>query len=140
MGRAFLRMLWRFPRRRLWISAEGWTTRHRTPCLFIGNNEYSGDLFTLGKRRRLDAGVLWLFMAKQRSARALLWFAFRAAFGRLDQAGDFETRCVGTAEVQMRASRVHVSMDGEVETMRPPLRYRVRPGALRVFAPVPSTS
>jgi diacylglycerol kinase family enzyme len=140
MARAFLRMLWRFPRRRLWISAEGWTARYRTPCLFIGNNEYSGDLLTLGERHRLDAGELWLFMAKQQSAGALLWFAFRAAFGGLDQAGDFETRRVGTTEVRMRASRVHVSVDGEVETMRPPLRYRVRPGALRVFAPAASGS
>ena len=35
----------------------------------------------------------------------------------------------------MRASRVHVAIDGEVTTMRTPLHYRTRPGALQVLAP-----
>jgi diacylglycerol kinase family enzyme len=30
-------------------------------------------------------------------------------------------------------------MDGEVAVLRPPLHYRARPGALRVFVPKPGT-
>ena len=37
----------------------------------------------------------------------------------------------------MGKPRVRVATDGEVVRMRAPLHYRVRPGALRVFAPVP---
>lgn len=140
MALAFLRMLWRFPRRRLSIRSKGWSAPYRTPCLFVGNNEYSVELLTLGRRRRLDAGKLWLFVATPRSARALLWFAFRAAFGGLDQAGDFETLRAEEVEIRMRTSRVHVALDGEVATLRPPLTYRVRPGALRVLAPAPPAS
>ena len=137
MALAFLRMLWRFPRRRLAICAEGWTTPQRTPCLFVGNNEYSVELLTLGRRNRLDAGELWLFVATPHHARALLWFAVRAAFGGLNQGEDFATLRAKAVEIRMRASRMHVALDGEVATMRPPLTYRVRPGALRVFAPAP---
>jgi diacylglycerol kinase family enzyme len=138
MALAFVRMLWRFPRRRLSVRTEGWETPHRTPCLFVGNNAYSVELLTLGQRSRLDSGRLWLFVAKQRSRLALLWFAVRAAFGGLDQAGDFETLEALEIEIGMGASRVPVALDGEVETMRLPLRYRARPGALRVLVPAPS--
>ncbi len=31
---------------------------------------------------------------------------------------------------------MRVSVDGEVTPLRPPLRYMIRPGALRVFAPL----
>jgi diacylglycerol kinase family enzyme len=45
---------------------------------------------------------------------------------------------LGEVEVGSRARRLPVSRDGEVEVMRPPLRYRIRPGELRVLAPVPT--
>ena len=44
----------------------------------------------------------------------------------------FET---GQTEVRMRRDHVPVATDGEVGVMRTPLRYRIRPGALRVVAP-----
>jgi diacylglycerol kinase family enzyme len=91
MALAFLRMLWRFPRRRLSIRTEGWTAPRRTPCLLIGNNEYGIELLTLGRRNRLDAGELWLFVATPRHSRALRWFAVRAAFGGLNPGEDFAT-------------------------------------------------
>jgi diacylglycerol kinase family enzyme len=135
MALAFARMLWRFPRRRLSMRTEGWAEPYRTPCLFVGNNEYGMELARLGRRQRLDSGQLWLFVAKQRSAAGLLWFALRTVFGRVDQARDFEALQADAVEIRMRASRVPVALDGEVATMRPPLRYRIRAGALRVLAP-----
>ncbi len=135
MALAVVRMLWRFPRRRLSVRAVGWVEPYRTPFLFVGNNPYSVELLKLGQRSRLDGGRLWLFVAKQRSARALLWFGLRAVLGGLDQAGDFEALDADVVEIDMGASRVPVALDGEVATMRTPLRYRARPGALRVLAP-----
>jgi diacylglycerol kinase family enzyme len=117
--------------------SEGWTQPYRTPCLFIGNNQYSTDLFALGKRDKLDRGELWLYIVKQRRPLAFLWLALRTALGLLDQARDIETLQVHAAEIRSRASRLPVALDGEVETMRRPLRYRARPGALRVLTPVP---
>ena len=137
---AFMRVLRHFPRRRLRVSAEGWTHPYRTPCLFIGNNQYSIELFALGKRERLDGGELWLYIVKQRRPLAFLWLALRAAFGRLHQAEDLEMLQVRAAEIRAGASRLPVALDGEVETLRPPLRYRARPGALRVLAPDPTRS
>jgi diacylglycerol kinase family enzyme len=137
---AFLRMLRHFPRRRLRVTAEGRTQPYRTPCLFIGNNQYSTDLFALGKRERLDSGELWLYIVKQRRPLAFLLLALRAALGRFDQAQDLEMMQVGAVEIRTYASRLPVALDGEVEMLRPPLRYRARPGTLRVLTPPPVRS
>ena len=64
---AFFRMLRHFPRRRLRIVAKGFARPYRTPCLFVGNNEYGMELFTFGKRDRLDTGKLWFYVVKPRN-------------------------------------------------------------------------
>ena len=136
MTLAFFRMLARFPRRRLTLTAQGVTTPYRTPCLFIGVNEYDLERMKLRRTRGLDQGRLWILVAKQRDAAAFLWLACRMVFGGLSQSADFDTLRVVEAEVRTRASRVPVSHDGEVTRLRGPLHYRLRPGDLKVFAPV----
>ena len=62
----------------------------------------------------------------------------RAAFGGLDAARDLDMLRIAEIEVGSRARRLLVARDGEVERLRPPLRYRSRAGALRVLAPPPA--
>jgi diacylglycerol kinase family enzyme len=130
-----LRVLRRFPVRRLNIIADGRRERCRTPCVFVGNNEYALNFRAFGKRDRLDEGLLCLYVAKSQRPLALFWLALRALFGTLDAAEDLETFKVAEAEIRSRTSRLPVALDGEVRIMQPPLRYRIRPKALRVFAP-----
>jgi diacylglycerol kinase family enzyme len=132
---AVLRTLRYLPRRRLSIRAQGWTEPCRTPCLFIGNNEYGVMGASLGKRARLDDGELWLYVARQGSRTSLVWLAVRAALGLIDQMRDLRIVKVKSAEIDARTSRLLVGIDGEVAILRPPLRYRTHQGALRVFAP-----
>jgi diacylglycerol kinase family enzyme len=135
---AALHTLHRFPRRRLWVQAAGRHEHYRSPCLFVGNNEYRLELPMLGKRQCLDAGELCVYVARPRRPLGLLWLALRAAFGGLNAARDLDMLRLDEVEVGSRARRLPVSRDGEVEVMRPPLRYRIRPGALRVLAPAPA--
>lgn len=130
---ACFRALRRFPRRGVQIVAEGCAAIHRTPCLFVGNNEYGVDLPTLGKRPRLDAGELCVYVARARSPAGMLWLAFRTAFGGVDAVRDLEMLQTGSLEVVSRRRRLRVALDGEVHVLRPPLRYRTRPKALRVL-------
>ncbi|HXG78735.1 MAG TPA: diacylglycerol kinase family protein [Methyloceanibacter sp.] len=132
---AFFRMLRHFPRRRLRISAEGFERPYRTPCLFVGNNEYSMELFTLGRRRRLDSGKLWFYVVKPREPLAFFWMVCRLCFGRMDQSHDLDTFELSAAVVTAKASRLPVALDGDVEVMHMPLHYRARPGALSVIVP-----
>jgi diacylglycerol kinase family enzyme len=132
---AFFRMIRHFPRRRLRIAAKGFDRPYRTPCLFVGNNEYGTELFTFGRRQRLDTGKLWFYVVKPRTPLEFFWMVCRLCTGRMDQARDLDTFDLAEAEISAKSSRLPVALDGEVRIMHGPLRYRARPGALRVFAP-----
>ena len=132
---AFFRMLRHFPRRHLHIAAEGWSRPYRTPCLFVGNNEYNTELFKFGRRKRLDGGELWIYVVRPRRPLGFFWMICRMCFGRLEQARDIDWFRLLAAEVSAKASRLPVALDGDVKIMHPPLRYRSRPGALRVIVP-----
>jgi diacylglycerol kinase family enzyme len=132
---ALFRMARHFPRRRLALSAEGWTRPYRTPCLLIGNNEYGREFPTLGRRHHLDQGKLSVYVVKQRRPLGFFWMIWRMAFGKVSQARDVESFRLSDLEVRSKTSRLPVALDGEVEMMRPPLNYRMRPGALRVIVP-----
>jgi diacylglycerol kinase family enzyme len=132
---AFFRMLRHFPRRRLRISAEGFARPYRTPCLFVGNNEYRMELFTFGRRRHLDTGELWFYVVKPRSPFEFFLMVRRLCFGHMDQARDLDTFELKEAEISAKTSRLPVALDGEVRIMHTPLRYRSRPRALRVIVP-----
>lgn len=132
---AVFRAVRHFPRRRLALSAEGWTRPYRTPCLFVGNNDYGMDLFTLGRRQHLDRGDVSVHVVKQRRPLGLFWMMCRLAFGHASQARDIESFKLKEVEVRSKTSRLPVALDGEVEIMHPPLRYRSRPAALTVIVP-----
>jgi diacylglycerol kinase family enzyme len=130
---AFFRMMRHFPRRRLRISAEGFARPYRTPCLFVGNNEYGMELFTVRRRHRLDTGKLWFYVVKPREPLEFFWMVCRLCFGRMDQARDLDTFELAEAEVSAKTSRLPVALDGDVQIMHTPLRYRSRPRALTVI-------
>jgi diacylglycerol kinase family enzyme len=135
MAFAIWRTLRHFPLRRLRIRAGGLVEPYRSPCVFIGNNEYCLTGRTAGKRERLDAGELCVYVAKRQSRLALFWLACRSLLGFMDRVRDLRVVNVPDVEITSRTSRLLVALDGEVTMLRPPLRYRARPNALKVFAP-----
>lgn len=132
---ASLRSLRHFRRHRLWISAPGLETPIHTPLLFVGNNRYQVNLFGLGKREQLDEGELCLYAIRASSRLHLLWAGIRGVFGRLDQQRDFITAYVREAEIGADRPMLTLSADGETVRMETPLRYRIRPKALRLIVP-----
>jgi diacylglycerol kinase family enzyme len=132
---AALQVLRYFPLLRLSIQGEGWGEPCRSPCVFVGNNEYRPTGSALGRRERLDGGKLCVYVARQQSRLALILLACRLLLGLVDQSRDLRTFELPTAEIRSRRHRLLVALDGEVEVIRIPLNYRIRPGALRVFAP-----
>ena len=124
-----------FRRHRLWISAPGLEAPIRTPLLFVGNNRYQVNLFGLGRRERLDEAELCLYAIRARSRLHLFWAGIRGIFGRLDQQRDFITAYVSEAEISSSRAVLTLSADGETQQMETPLRYRIRPKALRLIVP-----
>ena len=132
---ASLRALRTFRRRRLWISAPGIEAPIRTPLLFVGNNRYQVSLLALGRREALDRGELCLYGVRAHSRAHLIWAGIRGIFGKLDQQRDFVTLYAGEAEINSDRAALTLSADGETLTLPTPLRYRIRPGALRLIVP-----
>jgi diacylglycerol kinase family enzyme len=135
---ASLRALRYFPLRRLSIRTPSSAEAYRSPCVFIGNNVYRISGRSLGTRDRLDEGQLSLYVAKQQSRLALFGLAFRSVLGLLDQQRDLRTFNLPAVEISSHHRQLLIAFDGEIETIRSPLHYRIRPGALRVFAPSPT--
>jgi diacylglycerol kinase family enzyme len=132
---ASLASLRHFRRHRLWISAPGLEAPIRTPLLFVGNNRYQVNLFGLGRRERLDGGELCLYAIRAKTRIHLFWAGIRGIFGRLDQQRDFITAYVTETEISSNRPTLSLSVDGETERMETPLRYRIRPRALRLIVP-----
>lgn len=113
----------------------GDVARVRTPFVFVGNNRYEMSLFALGGRPALDRGELSLYVARNTRRWGIVRLALRALVGRLRQDRDFEALTVPEVEVVTPRRTVRVALDGELHRMESPLRYRVRPRALRVLVP-----
>ncbi|CAN5565339.1 diacylglycerol kinase family protein [soil metagenome] len=134
-ARATVHALHRFPFIDLRISVDDKQLARRTVFLFVGNNEYEIAGFSLGGRNCMDGGNLGLYLTHSTGRFGLFRLAFRALFGRVEQAEDFEAFCVQEARIESRRPRLLVARDGEVESMTTPLHYRIRRAALRVLVP-----
>jgi YegS/Rv2252/BmrU family lipid kinase len=125
----------RYPFLDVRLNADGKEFSSRTPFVFVGNNKYEMESFNIGTRARLDAGELSLYFSHRTRRLGLVRLAFRALLGRAEKTEEFVAMCTTEVSIETRRSRIRVATDGEVTIMRPPLRYRVRPGALRVIVP-----
>lgn len=133
---ASIRALYRFSRRRLTIRLAGGRAPIETPLLFIGNNHYDTGLFALGRREAIDRGELCLYAPLARGRFHFLALSFRSLFGRLDQVRDFvHVDGIDAVEVDSSRKLLAVSTDGETWSLETPLRYRIRPRALRLLVP-----
>jgi len=133
--RASWDVLRRLPLARVVLTVEGRAERIATPLLFIGNNAYALEGRAIGKRARLDAGTLTVAHTRRTGRAGVAVLALRALAGSLENAADLALEEATSVRVDAPRAHLRVALDGEVFTLRPPLEYRVLPGALRVLAP-----
>jgi YegS/Rv2252/BmrU family lipid kinase len=117
------------------IEADGRTLRQRTPFVFIGNNDYIVQGPEAGRRASLDDGLLSVYVLHPRTAAGLLWLALRTLLRGTSGASDLDAFSTRQLEVHGRGARLPFARDGEVDDIETPIRFAVRPGALRVLAP-----
>jgi YegS/Rv2252/BmrU family lipid kinase len=127
-------VLRRYPLLRVRLEIDGQAFVHRTPFVFIGNNEYNFNFFDIGSRGCLDGGHLSLYIAPFTGRFGLFRLGLRAFFGKLNEATDFTILCTKEIWVDTRR-KVRVATDGEVFVMESPLHYKIQPAALRVLVP-----
>ena len=117
------------------IEIDGRELRRRTAFLFVGNNDYDVQGPGAGSRARLDDGLLSLYVLHPRTASGLLWLALRTLLRGTAGARDLDAFAVPSLQLHARGGSLQVARDGEVGTLASPVRFEVRPRALRVYAP-----
>ena len=135
---ASLTVLRRHPMLDMALQVDGEVRRHRTPLVFIGNNEYVVEGLEAGKRSGLADGKLAIYITRRHGRRGLLALALRALFGSLREALDLEAFTVTAVTIATRRRFLPVATDGEVTVMPTPLEYETRAGALEVIVPAPA--
>jgi diacylglycerol kinase family enzyme len=99
-------------------------------ALLVANNPYgTGDIAGLGRRARLDRGVLGVVAVTVHSARQA------ADLLRARHADGLRVLTAGEVTVTADTPRLPVGIDGEAISLPVPVRCAVRPGALRVWVP-----
>jgi diacylglycerol kinase (ATP) len=113
---------------------EGQTVRTRALVTSISNGPFAGLGFTVAPGARLDDGLLDVRVFERFSRWELVRHFWSIAAGR--RRYEPRVRTLRSARVRLRgASPLRVRADGE-EAGTTPVELRVRPGALRVLAPV----
>lgn len=135
MFAAFITVFKRFPLYTINIKIDGRTETFRSPIIFIGNNEYNLDLFSLGTRQILNKGVLSIYIARCKTRFGILKLIFSVLINRLMLNKDFDEMLATEIEINSRKHSLDVAYDGEVKKVRTPIIYKILPGKLKVILP-----
>jgi len=131
--RAMLIVLGRYSFLKVRLSADEAKIVRSTPFVFIGNNEYEIQGFSIGTRARIDSGMLSVYLTHRAGRIRLFGLALRGLFGRLRDAVDFDTITTPEVMIDARSHSVQVALDGELFQIELPLHYRCRRQELRVI-------
>jgi diacylglycerol kinase family enzyme len=85
--------------------------------ILVSNNRYELEPFSVGERERLDEGALHVYVAHG-------WLR-----------GTWEEQSGERFTIDARAGRLSAAVDGEPEELETPLRFEIRPQALRMLLP-----
>ncbi len=110
-------------------SLEPFRSRHLMVAVG-GYDEAAGQLFT---RSRLDTGTFEVYAMPRPTPSGLLLTLLRALVGRWRRSPELKTAKARSVGVETRRSKLRVMNDGELLLLAPPLRYAIRPAALRVL-------
>lgn len=136
---AAIEVLRRFPLHRFSLEGPGYSRRRvRTPLVFVGNGVFDNPSGGAPVRADLADGVLGVAVARVVSRWGLIRTVVRALVRGADTDPDLDTVELTELTVSARARHLRVAVDGEIGWMDAPLRYRIRPGSLHVWAPVAS--
>ncbi len=112
----------------------------KSAFVFMGNNQYEISGLNLGKRERIDQGILFIALAHQAGRGQIVKYIFKAIFN-LGKDESFEK--IGLSECiihQEPHKSLLVSYDGETKRIIGDIHYKIYPKALNVIVPQSSAN
>lgn len=134
-----LGMLRKFPRLHIVIDDGRQTRNVVTRALAISNNRLDDTRGPIPTRASLDDGELGIYVAEDASRWTLLRVMARVLIGNwADDVAMERSTATSVVLTLDRARPLSVMNDGEPMQLQTPLRYTLRPQALRVLIPAPA--
>jgi diacylglycerol kinase family enzyme len=119
----------------LQLDEPGGKTLEGPAMVLISNNPYRlGHLGGFGTRSRLDTGELGIAALCVEGSADVAMFVAAEVAGRIDSFPGWDHWSDTSVEVRS-SSPIAAGIDGESCTLEPPLRFEIRPAALRVRIP-----
>jgi diacylglycerol kinase family enzyme len=124
----------RYPTVHVRMIVDGLPLIRRTPFVFVGNGVYRAEGLGVGTRDSLG-GTLSIYSAPDVERFEFPMLPIRALAGRLGADVNFEAFKACEITIDTRRQAVDLAVDGELRSVRAPLRYTVRSRALTALVP-----
>jgi diacylglycerol kinase family enzyme len=132
---AVLKTIGHFSRLSLTVDWGHGPRRVRVPILGVSNNSYDKIDGLFVHRSRLDGGTLGIYVARARTPLQLVRSILAVMSSHWQITPNLVVAEATEVVINGRRRRLLVATDGEVHMLDLPLRYRVRPRALRFLVP-----
>ena len=121
------------PRLRVRLATDEGEVLRETPLVMICSNAFQMEAFALAGTECLEKGKFALYVAGRATIFRLGW---RALLRRLRPGIDYEVICSSEVTIEtLRQRQLRASVDGQLEKLKSPMRFRINPQPLCVLAP-----
>jgi diacylglycerol kinase family enzyme len=111
----------------------------RIHAIAVANNAYDQGFGKIFTRKQLDAGTLTLYVLRHLTVLDVVRLSAEMIAGRWQEDDALSIETVRSVTINAKKPTVSAMIDGEVQLLETPLRFRIRPRALSVLA-VPSST
>jgi len=117
------------------LVADGGGAVVRTAMVLVFCNPLQVESLGLNAAQCTRAGTLAVALLRPTRLRDRLRLLLRSALKQLDEDGRVQSFCATEFEVHSLRRELGVVLDGEMLRLRPPLRFRAVPDAVRLVVP-----
>lgn len=110
----------------------------RIHAIAVANNAYDQGFGKIFSRQRLDAGTLTLYVLRHLTMFDVVRLSAEMIAGRWQEDDALSIESVRSVTINAKKPTVSAMIDGEVQLLQTPLRFRIRPLALSVLAAPPA--
>lgn len=115
---------------------DGAAVVRETPLVMICSNAFQMETFKLAGQECLGEGKFALYIARMSGRTTILHLGLRVVLGCLRPGVDYDVICVDDVTIEtLRHRGMRAAVDGELERLKSPLRFRVEPKDLQVMVP-----